>query len=175
LSRDEADLSARALELREAFDRSFGEAPSTTGVELEDLLALRLGSEPHAFALRDCAGLFRDKPVTPLPRSLPGLLGIAGFRGTIVPVYDLASALGQPEAVGGRWLLLVRGASLALAFDAFDGFVRVERAAISTPEPGQVGRAVVRTGVVVRAIIDLDSILDTITRRARLASPPKEL
>ena len=57
---------------------------------------------------------------------MPALLGVAGFSGQIVPVYDLAALLGHPVPDRPRWLVLAGGAPpLALAFHELDGHLRV--------------------------------------------------
>jgi chemotaxis signal transduction protein len=64
--------------------------------------------------------------VTALPGPLSALLGVAGFGGTIVPVYDLAALLGHAIADRPRWLVLAAGTpALALAFHHLDGHVQV--------------------------------------------------
>ena len=163
----------RASALREAFDRSFAEAPSSEREELVDLLALHAGGRPYAIVLDECAGLYRGRPVTPLPESAPGLLGLAGFRGVVVPVYDLSSLLGHADAGETRWLMLVGAGSVAIGFDEFEGYLRVPRGAISRAEHGAEQR-LVRAGGTLRALIDSHAVLETIGRRAALARPQKE-
>lgn len=128
------DLVVRRLvELRAEFDRSFSEPARRHDVEHAELLAMRAGERPYALRLSQTSGLYPDRPVTPLPGPLPALLGVAGFSGTIVPVYDLAALLGHPHPDRPRWLVLATGAPpLALAFHALDGHVRVPSAAIIT-------------------------------------------
>ena len=58
------------------------------------------------------------------------------MRGAVVPVYDLGAFLGYPPGEARRWLLLVGGAALALAFEAFEGHLRLPQAALAA-EVGQ--------------------------------------
>ncbi|MET0425771.1 MAG: chemotaxis protein CheW, partial [Actinoplanes sp.] len=79
-----------------------------------------------------------DRPVTPLPGPLPALLGLVGFAGSVMPVYDLAALLGHPIAERPRWLVLTTGTPpLGLAFHELDGHVQVPAAAIIGESGGQ--------------------------------------
>jgi chemotaxis signal transduction protein len=110
--------------------------------------------------------------VTPLPGPVPALLGLAGFGGTIVPVYDLAALLGHPGPDRPRWLVLAAGAPpLALAFAELDGHVRVPAAAIVTD--GHAGPDGVRGMVTLpggtRPLVDVPATRALVHR---LAGPP---
>jgi len=113
VSENQAGVIERSTELRRAFDRSFSEAPVTRATELDDLLDIRVGLDPYAIHLDQVTGVFADKPVTPLPGSFPELLGIAGFRGAIVPVYDLRTLLGYPNPMANRMATPKNATSIA--------------------------------------------------------------
>jgi chemotaxis signal transduction protein len=169
----------RSTELRRAFDRSFSDAPVVGATELDDLLEIRVGSDPYAIHLDQVTGVFADKPVVPLPGSFPELLGIAGFRGAIVPVYDLRSLLGYTRGGSQRWLILVAGQTrIALAFDQFEGHTRVARTAIAKEAGGGTQRhcvrEIVRTAGFVRPVVHLPLILEMIRKRASQGKPQKE-
>jgi hypothetical protein len=94
-------------------------------------------------------------------------------------VYDLASLLGHPSGDAGRWFLLTgRNATIALAFSKFDGHFRSTARDVVRQDAGHAsGRHVhesVRVGGGVRSIIDLGSLVETLTRRVCPAAPPKE-
>ena len=130
-----ASVAGRIEQLRRDFDRSFADPVRRHDDEHVELLAMRAGGHPYAIRLAQTAGLHPDRPVTPLPGPLPALLGLAGFAGTVVPVYDLAALLGHPVAERPRWLVLAVGAPpLGLAFHELDGHVRVSAAAIVAEE-----------------------------------------
>ncbi|GAA2611063.1 chemotaxis protein CheW [Paractinoplanes durhamensis] len=119
-------VRGRIVRLRTDFDRSFAQPQSSHDAEHVELLAVRAGGRPYALRLAQTSGLHPDRPVTPLPGPLPALLGLAGFAGTVVPVYDLAALLGHAVAETPRWLVLAAGAPpLGLAFHGLDGHVRV--------------------------------------------------
>lgn len=176
MSNREARAGNRAAELREAFDRSFAQAPTTEAAIVENLLAIRIGSHPYALRLADVSGLFADKRVTSLPSPVSELLGIVGLRGTMLPVYDLGLLLGSPRAVSPRWLLVAAATPVGFAFDAFDGHLRVS--------PDVIGPAawtadyhvpeVVQAVGIVRPLISVASILESIKRRVARHGLEKE-
>jgi purine-binding chemotaxis protein CheW len=153
----------RAAALRTAFDSSFAEPHPGAAPPMENLLAIRLGLAPYALRLAEIAGLHSDRKVTPLPSAMPTLLGIAGFRGTILPVYDLARLVGSQPTVHPRFLAVAREARVAFAFDHLDGHERIAIDSIIQKPPGAgqwhhtQGRA--RLGGLMRPIVHLPSIL----------------
>jgi chemotaxis signal transduction protein len=178
MSRPELGLLGRAEELRRAFDRSFADAPRVdTDATYVDLLAIRVGGDGYALRLAEVAGLFVDRVVSPLPTSVPELRGLAGFRASLVPVYDLAALLGYPTADAPRWLVSMAGVvTVALAFDRFDAHVRVAHGALAVADAGARGhvREVARTSDGVRAVLHLPSVLEAINARAPDVARPKE-
>ena len=150
----------RLADLRADFDRSFAEPARAHDVEHHELLAVRAGGRPYAMRLSQTSGLYPDRPVTPLPGPVAALLGVAGFSGTIVPVYDLAALLGHPVPDRPRWLVLATGSPpLALAFHDLDGHVRVPAASIMNETGTATARDCLR-GMVplaggIRSIVDL--------------------
>lgn len=115
----------QAVELGRAFDRTFAQAPTLDAGASTGFLRVRVGGDAYAFALDAIVGLFVDKAVVPLPRAGPQMLGIAGIRGAIVPVYSLRGLLGyEVERECPRWLVLARSpAPVGLAFEQFGGYL----------------------------------------------------
>ncbi len=180
MSDDRAQLLDRAAALRDAFDHSFAEPLPPDPPPLTDLLAIRIGTEPYALRLSEIAGLFADRKITPIASRVPALLGIAGFRGAIVPVYDLHVLLGHHAVEATRWLAVAADASVAFAFAAQEGQLRCGPDAIVPYQSGdgQSGdgqsddgpsrrhvREFVRTGDFVRPIIDLVVVVDAVRRQ----------
>ncbi len=162
-------LPARADELRRAFDRSFAEAPRPDTAAFEDLLLIRVANDPYALRLAECAGLFADRKVTPLPTRVPELLGLAGFRGSLTPVYDLRGLLGYPRGGAPRWLVSTAGgAGVALAFDRFEGHARVGGdALVADDAPAQRHAGyVAHLPDGARPVLRVASILEAIEARA---------
>ena len=170
---EEADpIMQRAEDLRRSFDESFANAYRGEADPHEDFVAIRVASGVCAIRLTEISGLFNGKIVTPVPGSVPGLLGVASFRGTIVPVFDLRALLGYPGGEPSRWLALVPGASpVSLAFDQFEGHLRVPRSAAAIDElpapPREYVREVVSVAGTLRPVLHLPLILEEIGKRAR--------
>jgi chemotaxis signal transduction protein len=132
--------SATADALRREFDRSFA-APASVGAEdTLDLLALRIGGDAYAVLLTDVTGLLVDRRIVPVPTNVPEFVGLIGMRGGVVPVWSLGALLGYgADRETPRWMMLVGdrggGQVLALAFERFDGHLRVPRARLSERAP----------------------------------------
>ena len=176
MSDQDAYFAVKAAELGRAFDRSFAEPPCIEQAPLEELLALRVGSDPYAIRLVEITGVFPGRAVTRLPNAVPEFLGIAGFRGNLVPVWDLGRLLGYPGGEAPRWLVIAAATPVALAFDGFDGHLRLSRTAIASEEPGAQRRPHLREVVravgpsaqsqegLIRPIVGVASVLGAIKR-----------
>lgn len=163
-------MTSRVDELARAFDDDFARPIAPRDHAAIDLLAIRIGDAPYALARRELAGLFADKPVTALPGDVPGLVGLGGFRGALVPVYHLAVVLGA-AAVGPppRWLALAAGAQVALAFDRFERFLRLPHEAIAGHAGAAAGLAprAARIAGEVHPLLDVPAIVEVIRMRVR--------
>jgi len=171
-------LDARAADLRAAFDRSFALPHGAEAAAALDLIAVRVGSEPCAIRLSEVAGLFVDRRTTPVPGGQAALLGIAGFRGALLPVYGLARLLGTSTAANGargeaatqpRWLAIA--AAAPVAFEAFEGHLRIGADTAMSRQQSRgplqdVAREFIRTGDVVRAVLHLPSIVALLAQSA---------
>jgi chemotaxis signal transduction protein len=173
-----ARVTGRAAELRSAFDGGFAEPIVLDATVKADLLAIRVGAEACALRLSEISGLLVDKKITRVPGSAPALLGIAGFRGAIMPVFNLQILLGRSTAATPRWLVIAAGAPVALAFDVFDGQMRVAPDAFLPRPPGEQtlshAREFVRTPVHVYPVIHLPSILGAIKLQKPDLAPREE-
>lgn len=156
-----------ASDLRAAFDGSFAEARRAPE-EIEDVLAIVVGGLPHAIRMQEIASLFVDRAITPVPTRRSEVIGISGFRGAFVPVFDLAVLLGHPPAVAPRWIVVAATAPIALAFGGFEQHLRVARDAIvpyAVVERSPVHlRDIVRANGQLRPLIGITSLIDVITR-----------
>ena len=158
-----------AERLRAAFDRSFAEAQGASGAAFDDLLAIAVSGDPHVLRLADIQGLHTNHAVVPVPSPDRRFIGIAGFRNTVAPIFDLRLVLGYPPGAPPRWLVLARGPALVgLAFDRFDGHLRVPRDQLPAGVKGEktdsgVGGAVTIDGVV-RPLIQMSAVLAAIAK-----------
>jgi purine-binding chemotaxis protein CheW len=89
---------------------------------------------------------------TPLPLSDPVLLGVINMRGTVLPVIDLARALGLSSGPlpAPRVIIVLqdRGRTTGLAVDRVIGFAKIAKSAIESP-PVIANHA---AGVAIRAL-----------------------
>ncbi len=162
-------LRARLIDLRQSFDRAFSEPVAEPTAPAVELLSIRVGRDAFALRLSQIAVLEADRPITPLPSEHVELLGIAGVRGAVVAVFDLASLLQLPRSESTRWLVLARGAPLAFAFSGFEGQLDVRAEDFASAEAGRDGRArdVVQKDGVALPVIDLDSLVEALEQRPR--------
>ena len=168
----------RVAELRRAFDRSFAETPVADMARLEDVLEISIGAKPYALRTSEVSGLFADRTVTPLPTTVPELVGLTGLRGSVLPVYDLGALLGHPLAEKPRWLVIAAGMAVGLAFGRFERHVRIRGDAIVRQDcpDTQVRhvREVVQLHDRARAIVSITSVLEAITNHVRAGAPKRE-
>jgi purine-binding chemotaxis protein CheW len=170
-------ISDRADALRRAFVRSFVEVQHFDAAATADFISLRVGGDAYLARLPEIAGLYVDRKVTGVPSRIPELRGVAGFRGAILPVYDLAALLGYPLAASPRWMLIAAAAPVALAFELYEGHARFAREMVSDGDAAVASRhvrQVVRSAGAVRALVDLASIAAAIRARIPAASPKQE-
>jgi chemotaxis signal transduction protein len=160
-------LARAATALREAFDRSFAEMPAAAGEPLEDFLFIRVGDDPYALRRSHVARLEADRVVVPVPSAMAEFLGMAAFRGSMAPVFDLRALFGHSKGDRLRWLVLANHAArIAFAFDRFEGYVRARTGA---PAASSAASPVLREVVLVesgfRPLVDLPALAGVIAAR----------
>ena len=169
MSEARSQLADQAGELRRLFDRAFAEPVRGDVASTDDLLAFRIGSEPYALRLTEIAGLFAGRRISRLPGSHGAFLGLVGFRGSIVPAYDLQVLLGRPALDAPRWLAVASAALVAFAFETFEGHLRVPRDAIMPRQASERSNPLIRefapAAASARPIVHLPSVLDAVQSR----------
>lgn len=163
---NQVDLS-RAGDLKHEFDRAFAALHVAKEDRTEDMLAIMLFGAKYALKLGDVSGIYSNKTIARIPAARPGLLGIAGFRGAILPVYDLGALIGLPASDKPKWLAVVRGGEVAIAFEAFDGHLRVPADTIAANEYKDGGRQylshLIRSDDGIRSVVNLEHALKAAT------------
>ncbi len=167
---NETNGSSRVDEFRRSFDEGFALPLRERTSGLEDLLAIRIGGDSYALRVRELTGLDRSRQVVPLPTRVPDLLGLAGIRGKLVPVFSLAVLLGYAkDRDDTAWLALCnRDQELALSFGEFTEHVRVTPGQICPAADGAARdhvREVVRIDSKTFAIVSVPSIVSSIQGR----------
>jgi purine-binding chemotaxis protein CheW len=157
-----------ASALRRLFDAGFAAPAASEAESLEDLLAIRVGSDPYALRLSEIAGLHVGVKIVPVPSPAAQLLGIVGIRGMMAPIYDLAGLLHYPPAGTSPWFVLARAPQLVgFAFETFESHVQVSQASLAMDESEDAGtaqhmRGTVRAAGALRPVIHLASVLEMI-------------
>ncbi|WP_437682437.1 chemotaxis protein CheW [Sorangium sp. So ce131] len=185
---ERARLARRLAELQQAFDASFARSAEACPEEAARALAIRAGGRRLVVRIEELAAVEPYRRTAPLAGGPPGLLGLAGLRGRLVAVYDLAALLGgRPrggaDVAGGaggggegsrpapRWLLVcARSPDLALAVDEIErhvGFSSADVRPLSGGDPGgHVGEAVEIDGAPL-GILRVPSVVAAVLARAQ--------
>jgi len=104
-------------------------------------LCVRVAGQRCALALERLHEIVPCGPITPVPGTLPFVLGATNVRGAVVPVVDVGSryALGAAGARVDRSLLLVEVGSdplpVGMIVDAVDGLFRVPAGDVARTPP----------------------------------------
>ncbi|MET0792216.1 MAG: chemotaxis protein CheW [Polyangiaceae bacterium] len=170
-------VESRLSALREAFDGSFAKAAGAERPEQLDFLALRIAGDPYAVRLSEVQSLHASRKLVAAPSRLPELLGVAGFRGVLTPIYDLGRLLGYAGESSAKWLVVAEGPSpVGFAFAVFDAHLRVPLERVS---PAQAGTAAAIRGAVqldgsVLPLLHLPSIIEGIAQRIKTLGSSQE-
>jgi chemotaxis signal transduction protein len=166
-------IAGGLLQLREDFDRQFTEAVASQDAGRVDLLTLELGGHLYAVRLSDIAYLAPGPALAPMAsEGSPAFLGLAGLRGAIVPVWDLAGLAGYPVLEGRRpWVLGCAGSPhWAAAVGGLVGTLRVPGDAVRERErEDQAGpvRTVCMAHGTARTVLDLRALSQSLLRGNR--------
>lgn len=152
------------------------DAPEALAAEF---VSVRVGGTEFGIPVERVREVLRVPVLTRLPFPPAGILGVAGVRGTIVPVMDLGERLlGRPSARDGRLVIVedpASGGEVALLVDAVPGLAAATEASqapppevdASLPAGWIAGVAVLQTG-------RLATLLDLAPVLALSDSPEKE-
>jgi purine-binding chemotaxis protein CheW len=174
-----ARLTSSAAELRAAFDRAFSESETRVRPPTIDVLAIRVSGQPYALRLSEVLAVHTERKLVPAPAPAPELLGLAGIRGLVVPVYDLRLLLGHAAGPPPRWLALARASSaLAVAFEALDGHLRLPEGQVVAASAGADPSGPFAPGSVLgvdgpRPLLHLPSLLARVSGHTSAASALK--
>lgn len=172
-------VSAKARELRLAFDATFAAPPPPPLPPTVALLLVRAGGELFAVKRAEMTGFMRGEAVVPTPARSPAFLGLAELRGGLYPVWSLAVLLDRPAAPADAtcWLLLAgtAGATCAFACEAFEKMIFVPETAVGgavrRDAPAGLTPAVVAWDSARAALIDLPALLADIWKRKESTQP----
>lgn len=136
----EHDAATAARILQERARRLAARPDAASSEEPVELLAFTLGGRRFAIESRFVVAVVRDVHPTPLPGAAPPVAAVAAWRGRVMTVLDMRSALAassgpapQAGAAGARSHMLVLGETepeLALLADAVDTIVTLSPSAL---------------------------------------------
>lgn len=138
-----AGISGRVRTLREDFDAVFAQPPPPPPMPTAAVLLLHAGRDLVAVRRAGMTGLARAENIAPTPAGAPGFLGLVGLRGTLHPVWHLATLLGGGAPSGEfsqGWLVAVAvrpDAPCAFWCDAFESMVLRPESEIVAPVGGK--------------------------------------
>jgi len=164
------ELEHTLASLRQAFDQSFAEAPSGAQAERLDFLSIRVSGDLYALRLSEIQSLHASRRVVRAPSRLPELLGMAGFRGALTPVYDLAHLLGSGAQSSAKWLIVAQHASpIAFAFGGCEAHLRVTLDRVSNAEQNTSAgvRGAVQHEEQALPLLHLPSLVEGIAQRIK--------
>lgn len=168
-----------AAQLRAEFDGAFTRGHPLEAPSELDLLVIHVSSQPYALSLSDVVALHAERRLTEAPSSERELLGLVGLRGVVAPVYDLHALLGYPALQTPRWFAQVNApAPFVLAFEQFEGHVRVLAQALAPVRPGAGAthdfvRGSVTTPEGVLTLLDLRAIFENLRHGRRASAAPE--
>jgi chemotaxis signal transduction protein len=163
----------KAAHLREVFDRAFTvPAASQRTEQTESLLSIRVGEHPYALIVKELSAVTSDRKIVAIPSPLSELIGIAGVRGGIVPVYSLAMLLGHERQDQERWLVLCQSENpVVFAFTELEGYIQVPMGQLQTVKQQDTKheylKHVIRTGEKLRPVISISSLVELISTRCK--------
>ncbi|MNS21499.1 CheW-like domain protein [compost metagenome] len=166
----------RLNELRAAFDAQFADAPAAEAEPGEALVGIRVGGEHAAFRLSELAGLQPTPRLMWVPGGPPAWRGLAGIRGKLVPVYDLAALIGlEPASEAASWLALGRGEpACAFAFQAIEGLLQLPPHAIGPAADHLAMPEIATHGGRVIGVLRTAALIDLVHPPSGLAAVAKE-
>jgi len=138
---------------------------------VRELLRVEVGGAPYALPIERVREIVRLRPLTPVPRVPPLVLGVISLRGQIVQVLDLRQALGEAHATPGRRARIVvlhgEGGEVAgLLVDAVRDVLRVPEADLREPpgDPAPCVTALCSKDGRFLSLLDPDQVLELAAR-----------
>jgi purine-binding chemotaxis protein CheW len=120
---------------------------------------VRIGLERYAFDVAQVREIEDRGDITPVPGAPPSVVGVRSLRGTVLPVVELATALGVPGLEPGRYIVVAQDGDLVagLAVHEIVGVEPLPQELEGADERGLVGRALVDEELV--GVLDARRIL----------------
>lgn len=124
----------------------------------ERYLLATCGGDRLAILLTSIAEVYRPIGVTPLPRPMPPVWGLAAWRGRILTVAKVGEC--APDTGAGLLAVLTEGREVfaGIWLNDVEGEITIDATEISEPKNISEARRDFMTGVTVQAVLILDAI-----------------
>jgi len=134
--------------------------------EVIQLVVFRVGKSEYALPVTNVGEILRMVAIAPVPEAPSWLPGVINLRGKVIPVIDLRTRLGLPEAkVGVNTPIVVtesEGQMVGLVADAVTELMTVQLDAVEPPDelagPGNAVEGVARAGDRLILILALERV-----------------
>lgn len=142
------------------------------------LATFEVGGDLLAIDIMRIREITRPLPVTPVPRSPHGMVGVIDVRGEVLPLFDLRVRFELPprptseEAAVRQLVVRLDGQVLAIVVDRMHDVVSIERSALRTGRgvlAGEAAEVFVGVAVVGERLALLLNLRRVIQRHDRLA------
>jgi len=124
-----------------------------------DAVHVRLHGERYALDVGDVVEVEQHGPMTPVWGASPLVAGLRNLRGAVLPVIDLAAALGLPSRSDAAYVVVVEsgGATAGLGVDDIIDVEPLPADLQPADQAGLRGRALV--GEELAGVIDVPAVL----------------
>ena len=129
----------------------------------ETCVRVRVGDEEYALPVAEVPEVAELGDVTPVPGGPPHLLGIRNLRGEVLPIFDLAPALGAAGAAVPERIVLAEAGPrrCALAVDEVLEVSDLEAAPEGVDSPLLRGAVLIDGRLI--GMIDVPALLETLS------------
>ncbi len=167
-----ANAASQALEYRRAFDQSFALEQVLQNQVYVNVLMMSIADNPFVVRLSEISCVSKCPKIVPVPSKSPALIGLAGIRSELLPVYSTAELLGCPREDEVRWLLIAgKQSPIALALANLDTCISVPVEAFVRSEQVR-GKAksqeVLTVGTGVRTVIQISELVKELSSQKEL-------
>jgi len=167
-----ATATSQALEFRRAFDQSFALEQEFQNQVRVNVLMMSIAGNPFAVRLSEISGVSKCPKIVPVPSHSPALIGLAGIRSELFPVYSTAELLGYPREEQVRWLLIAgKQSPIALALENLETCISVPiEAFVRSEQVREKARfqEVLTVGTVVRTLIQVSELVKELVTQKEL-------
>ena len=142
-----------------------------TAVMRDEFLSFRLGSEEYAIDILQVREIRAHERATPMPNSPDFVKGVINLRGAIVPIVDLRSKFGFPDATSASTVTIILSIAERAAGVVVDAVSDVVALAREQVKPAPELKSVIEDGFI-RGIAPVDGRMLIVLDIQRLMASP---